>query len=76
MKRDGYTCVHCGKKQSKAKGREQDVIVHHREGIGNWDRVIDLIFAEILCAPSHLETVCPDCHEAIADEKIIQETGL
>ena len=63
LKRDQYTCQRCGAKQSKAKGKEQDVQVHHRLGIGNWERVIDLIYSEILCHPDHLETVCPECHE-------------
>jgi 5-methylcytosine-specific restriction endonuclease McrA len=68
LKRDSYTCQFCGKKQSKAKGREQKVEVHHREGIGNWEKVIDLVFAELLCSPDELETTCPECH----DEKNIQ----
>jgi 5-methylcytosine-specific restriction endonuclease McrA len=64
IKRDKYTCVACGKKQSKAKGKEQKVEVHHIHGIGNWEQVIDLIFTEILCNPEKLQTLCPDCHEA------------
>ena len=63
LKRDGYTCQICGVKQSKAKGREQSIEVHHKSGIGNWESVIDLIFREILCHPDNLETVCPDCHK-------------
>jgi 5-methylcytosine-specific restriction endonuclease McrA len=63
IKRDQYTCVVCGKKQSKAKGKEQKIECHHRNGIGNWDMVIDLIFKEILCSPDKLETLCPECHE-------------
>jgi len=66
LKRDGYTCRYCGKKQSKAVGREQKVEVHHKEGIGNWEAVLDLIFTEILCDPSHLETTCPDCHKTLS----------
>jgi predicted HNH restriction endonuclease len=71
LKRDSYTCQCCGKKQSKAKGQEQKVEVHHKSGIGNWEAVINLIFAEILCDPVHLETVCPDCHDKqeIPDEE-------
>jgi len=63
IKRDEYTCQCCGKKQSKAKGKEQSVEVHHKHGIGNWEQVIDIIYREILCNPDNLETVCPDCHE-------------
>lgn len=63
IKRDKYTCQRCGVKQSKKKGQEQKVQVHHKKGIGNWDKVIDSIYEEILCDPEHLETLCPECHE-------------
>ena len=63
LKRDGYTCQSCGVKKSVKKGHEQKVVVHHKEGIGNWDKVIELIRLEILCNPEHLETLCPDCHK-------------
>jgi predicted HNH restriction endonuclease len=76
LKRDGYTCQRCGKKQSTAKGKEQKVEVHHKEGIGNWEKVIDLIFAEILCDPIHLKTVCPDCHDTEEACKIAEGIGL
>lgn len=62
LKRDDYTCQICGRKQSRAKGKEFTVEVHHRRGIGNWERVIDLIFEEILCSPTDLVTLCPECH--------------
>jgi hypothetical protein len=64
MKAAGYTCACCGLKQSRAKGREAYVECHHLEGIGNWDKVIDLIFEEILCHPSKLSCLCPECHVA------------
>lgn len=63
LKLSDYRCQRCGLKQSKAKGKEQKIEVHHKEGIGNWELVIDLIFAEILCSPTRLETLCPECHE-------------
>lgn len=62
LKRERYTCQRCGVKQSKAKGKEQKVEVHHKEGIGNWEIVIDAIIKEILCDPEFLEVICPDCH--------------
>jgi len=68
LRRDNYTCRFCGRKQSKAKGKEQKIEVHHREGIDNWEKVIDLVFAELLCSPEYLETTCPECH----DEKSTQ----
>lgn len=63
LKRDKYTCVRCGVKQSKAKGKEVFVQVHHLNGIPNWETVIDVICAHILCNPSELITLCQDCHE-------------
>jgi len=62
LKRDKYTCVDCGKKQSKAKGKEFKVEVHHKKGITNWEKVIDLIYKEILCEPKKLEVLCKRCH--------------
>ena len=63
VKAAGYSCQRCGVKQSKAKGKEQRIEVHHRSGIGNWESVIDHVFAELLCDPELLEVVCPGCHE-------------
>jgi len=63
LKRDGYTCQHCHKKQSKAKGKEFKVEVHHVHRIAGWEQVIDLIFAEILVDPKFLSTLCPTCHK-------------
>lgn len=65
LKRDNYSCVSCGVKQSKAKGKEQKVEVHHKEGVGNWDRLIEVIREELLCDISNLETICPECHDKI-----------
>lgn len=63
LKRDKYTCQRCGVKQSKAKGKEQKVQVHHKHGIDNWDAVVEVIRVGILCDPRKLETLCPDCHK-------------
>ena len=63
IKRDKYTCQRCGAKQSKAKGKEVYVEVHHTAGIGNWDTVIDAVCAEILCPSEKLETLCKECHD-------------
>ena len=68
LKAQGYCCQSCGVKQSKAKGKEQAVEVHHKTGIQNWETVIDTIYKQILCSPSTLEVLCPECHDAI--EKI------
>ncbi len=65
LKRDKYTCQHCGVKQSKKKGFEQKVQVHHKKGINVWDEVMDLIRDKILCQEhtEDLETLCPECHK-------------
>ncbi len=63
IKRDGYTCVDCGIKQSRKKGFEVKVQVHHKNTIDqHWQEIIDLIFKYVLCDPEDLETVCHDCH--------------
>lgn len=65
LKRSGYCCEKCGVKQSKKKGFEQKVEVHHLEGILNWNEIIDLILDQLLCDISKLKVLCPECHDAI-----------
>lgn len=62
IKRDKYTCVKCGVKQSKAKGKEVSVEVHHLQGVGNWDSIINAIYSQILCDPAGMQTLCKECH--------------
>lgn len=64
LKRDHYTCQICGRKQSKAKGKEQKIECHHlKKGFDiAWENVIDYIYREILIDPSGLITLCPNCH--------------
>ena len=61
LKREGYCCEKCGKKQSVAKGKEVKLEVHHKEGI-EWEQLIDLVFEQLLCNPEKLEVLCKDCH--------------
>ena len=63
LKRDHYTCVDCGIKQSKAKGREVKVEVDHLDGI-NWEFILDYIYRHLLVPPERLETVCKKDHSA------------
>lgn len=63
LKRDGYKCCDCGIKQSRAKGREVYVEVHHTEGVLNWELMLDYVFNHLLCDPKLLETLCKECHE-------------
>jgi 5-methylcytosine-specific restriction endonuclease McrA len=62
LRRDKYTCQECGVKQSKARGREVAVVVHHLDGI-NWQGLVDLIAKRLLQDPGKLVTLCVDCHD-------------
>ena len=63
IKQDGYICQCCGKKQSKAKGKEVKVEVHHQEGVLNWQLMFETIREYVLCDPRYLETLCEKCHK-------------
>lgn len=74
LKRDGYACQECGVKQSKAKGREVTVVVHHLNGI-NWDGLTALIQKRMLQDPGKLVTLCERCHDETEERmKRIGET--
>lgn len=62
LKRDQYTCQKCGKKQSKAKGREVKVEEHHLEPI-EWEELIDMVADRLLVPPDKLQTLCVECHD-------------
>lgn len=66
LKRENNTCEHCKRKASVAKGKELKVEVHHRSTkITNWDKIIELVFEELLCHPDFLEVLCKECHVAL-----------
>jgi predicted HNH restriction endonuclease len=65
LKASGYKCKCCGIKQSTAQGKEQKIQVHHIQGIGNWEKIIDMIFEELLCNPGLMEPLCPECHKHV-----------
>lgn len=62
LKREGYCCEECSGKQSKAKGKELSLEVHHLEGI-EWEKMVDYVYRHLLCDPKHLEVLCKPCHE-------------
>ncbi len=62
LKRDNYSCVDCGKKQSVKKGFPVKVQVHHKQGIKVWNELIEVIYENLLCSIDDLETLCVDCH--------------
>jgi 5-methylcytosine-specific restriction endonuclease McrA len=66
LRRDKYTCQVCGVKQSKAKGRDVEVVVHHRKGI-LWDVLIDVVYEMLLCHPDDMQTLCKKCHDEITE---------
>jgi len=60
LKKTGYCCTDCGVKQSKAKGKEVAIQVHHDPPLEDqWAKVVDLIM-ELLASPQF--PVCLDCH--------------
>ena len=61
LKEAAYTCS-CGAKQSKAKGREVAVNVHHKTGIDNWDTIIDAVYQQLL-NQDEMEVLCKSCHD-------------
>jgi len=65
LKDAGYKCQRCDIKQSRAKGREIYLNVHHKHGI-DWDGVVDLIIARVLAG--ELEVLCVECHGTEHDQ--------
>lgn len=67
-----YTCQRCFIKQSKAKGKEVKIEVHHKHGVLNWDKLIDDVRDMLLCDPQFLEVLCVECHkkETYKEEEI------
>ena len=59
LKEANYTCK-CGAKQSKAKGKEVKVEVHHKKPI-NWEKIVEFVRKEVLDKPQ--EVLCKECHE-------------
>ena len=65
LRREGYCCQECGRKQSKAKGKEFAVEVHHTYGITNWAEIEQAIRIWLLTGPDDLEVLCKACHAKI-----------
>ena len=68
LKRDKYCCQKCGIKQSRAKGKEVYVEVHHKELI-DWEALIDLVYERLLVNPEKLTTICVDCHLSLHEKE-------
>jgi predicted HNH restriction endonuclease len=65
IKASGRKCQECGVKASVAKGREQKLEVHHIAGIGDWEKIIDQLYSELLVGVDKLKVVCHECHNKI-----------
>jgi predicted HNH restriction endonuclease len=77
IKRDSYTCQTCGKKQSKAKGREVKIHVHHIKEINDaWKEIEKIIYDKILVHPDGLKALCSDCHKGIKKIKSDNENSF
>jgi predicted HNH restriction endonuclease len=64
LKAEHYTCEECKIKQSKAKGKEVSVQVHHINGV-QWDKIVSYIRKELLIHPDKLTVLCKACHKQI-----------
>jgi predicted HNH restriction endonuclease len=69
LKRENNTCQHCGKKATRAKGKEFSVEVHHKEGILNWAEIFEVIYKFLLCPETELEVLCKECHASLHEEE-------
>lgn len=68
LKATGYRCAMCQVKQSKAKGREVKIEVHHIDGI-DWDSVNVRDAEQLLPDPSRLMPLCVPCHKKVERAK-------
>jgi len=66
LKEYNNCCSNCGRKQSKKKGQEVSIEVHHVDGI-DWDGLIDYIAERLL--KGRLIPLCKDCHDKIHKEQ-------
>lgn len=73
LKREGYCCERCGVKQSRAKGREVAVEVHHSNRITNWQEIIAVVRENLLTSPDNLEVLCKQCHKEHHENEKKQE---
>lgn len=69
LKQAGYKCQKCGAKQSKAKGREVFIVVHHKNGIV-WEQMLNKVYETLLCPPSGMECLCKKCHEKCHEKEV------
>jgi 5-methylcytosine-specific restriction endonuclease McrA len=61
-----YSCCKCGAKQSRAKGKEVYIEVHHVNKI-NREKIVKVIREEMLDVPQIV--LCKSCHKAETDKE-------
>lgn len=64
-----YCCEECGIKQSKSKGKEIKLEVHHRCGRIDWNKICDVVREMLLPHPDELKVLCEKCHEKEHENK-------
>lgn len=62
LKDANYSCQKCGVKQTKKKGQEVFVEVHHLEPV-NWDGLFEEIRRRLLHPPKKMIVLCKACHK-------------
>ena len=67
IKRESGCCQKCGMKQSRAKGHEVKIEVHHLDGV-EWDLLVEEVYRRLLCSPDRLEVLCEGCHKEITEK--------
>lgn len=63
LKNAGYRCEECDAKQTAAEGKELKLDVHHKHGHVNWQKIFEVIRAELLVPAEELSPLCPPCHD-------------
>lgn len=70
LKDHDYRCKECNIKQSRAKGKEVYIEVHH-DPVMNWKNVVDIVYERLL--NTHQYPLCKachkNCHKEIEDEE-------
>jgi hypothetical protein len=75
MKRTNYCCEICGTKQSKAKGREVSVHVHHIDGV-DWPSLCAEVRRTLLCDPSRMRPLCKKDHDALHEKEKAEQNAV
>ena len=70
LKKAKYTCCQCGAKQSRAKGKEVFVEVHHVKPI-NREKIVKIIREEMLDVPQIV--LCKSCHRIETEKEKIEK---